>query len=241
MKRFSHLFISLFFLSCSSLHYTKTMPCVCGTYYYFDENKQKIILNWSRITLLSNGAFVLIIPYMNNGKEVYGKWYMSNDTLSLNTDYSHLDMNFVEKGVKDTGDDLHLSLKIYNHDDSDLSEYMFAVIIDSVTCTNDTTIYSVKYDIASNQLVTIPFNMFEQARGIALVHKKGHFMDYYCSMNEHRNEIKKGHLYDLILMGFGCTYPILVNDMYHHINDTLIKISNETDSMNYSVKYVKSQ
>ncbi len=241
MKRFSYLFISLIILSCSSLHNTKPKTSVCGTYYFFDENKREILLNWTKITLLPKGSFVLIVPYMNKGKEVYGKWYMRNDTLTLSTDYSHLDMNFVEKGVQNTGDDIHLSIKIHGHDDFDLSEYMLTMIIDSVSYSNDTTVNFVYYNIMSNHSVTTPFNIIKQARGIALVHKNGHFIEYYGSMKERLNEIKKGHLYDLIFMGFGSTYPILVNDTFHHVDDTLMHIINNNDSLNYHVKYVKSR
>lgn len=197
--------------------------------------------NWTKITLLPEGSFVLIIPYMNNGREVYGNWYMRNDTLSLSTDYSHLDMNFVEKGVKGTEDDLFLSIKVYDHHDIDLSDFLFTMIIDSVSFTNDTAKKFIYYDLASNPIVKIPFNTLAQSRGIALIHKKNHFIEYYGSMKEHRDEIKNGHLYDLVFMSLGISYPILENDTYIYVNDTLIKTLKETDSINYNVKYIKKR
>lgn len=240
MKCLFYLFAIFIMFSCTSLHDTSKNADVYGTYFFFDENKRETIPTWTKIDLLPTGSFVFTVPYMNKGKEVYGKWQWSNDTLYLTTEYTHLDVNFVDKKIKDSCDDIHVTVKIYNHDDIDLSDYLLAIIVDSVQSVNDSVINIFYYNVETNSEVTIPFNLIVRARGIELIDKRGHFVEYYGSMKEHLKHIKRGYHYDLIFMGFN-TYPVLLNEPYFYKSDTLVNNFKWNDSTIYHIKFVKQQ
>lgn len=240
MKCLFYLFAILIMLSCTSLHDTSKNADVYGTYFFFDENKRETIPTWTKIDLLPTGSFVYTVPYMNKGKEVYGKWQRSNDTLYLTTEYTHFDVNFVDKKIKDSCDDIHVTVKVYNYDDIDLSDFLLAIIVDSVQCVNDTVTNLFYYNVETNSEVTIPFNLIVRARGIALIDKRGHFVEYYGSMKEHLKHIQRGYHYDLIFMGWA-NYPVLLNEPYLYKSDTLVYIFKVNDSTIYHIKFVKHQ